>query len=208
MISGTRIVLLDVVLDGLKYDYFSLLKTKDMDKNFLLGIKNTTNCTISPNRRYIECAKEELDADFLDLNFLSALTLAWAYILSSLWIESQGGRMQYTAVKAAEPSTASTSTQLRCSSSGQRSSDSTTGWHALGCQTWTRCAPAESSDRPWTTSSTSAYVFAPKGRNSSRDWQSETWRCVGRREDGGSSSSMVRAGRYCEEVIPQHNMHI
>jgi hypothetical protein len=75
----------------LGFEYFNLPKAKTYEQSFLLGIKNASRCRIDQNHRWATWPGEEGELDGQG-NFVTALTLAWAYILSSVWARVAGWR--------------------------------------------------------------------------------------------------------------------
>ncbi|EGE01733.1 hypothetical protein TEQG_00777 [Trichophyton equinum CBS 127.97] len=68
-------------------DFIRLAETKELEQNFLLGIRDATPCSIGGShglRRWpgSEGGTEE------ESNYMAVLTLAWAYVLSCVWAES------------------------------------------------------------------------------------------------------------------------
>ncbi|KAI9749689.1 MAG: hypothetical protein M4579_006779 [Chaenotheca gracillima] len=71
--------------------------TKTLDQRLILGIQSATVCKVANDYASTACVgTEEGHEQPPSSNFITALTLAWAYILSACWAESQEGQIQYT----------------------------------------------------------------------------------------------------------------
>lgn len=77
------------------YEYFDIARTKVFEQGFVAGIKNAKPCVLDQNHKW-KMWPGEVGESYDGNNFLAALTLAWAYILSSIWAESQDGQLVYT----------------------------------------------------------------------------------------------------------------
>ncbi|EEQ28243.1 conserved hypothetical protein [Microsporum canis CBS 113480] len=83
----------------LEEDFSRLAETRELEQSFLLGIRDATPCSIDESHGLRRWPGSEGDYTE-ESNYVTVLALAWAYILSSLWVESQNGRMRYTDEKA------------------------------------------------------------------------------------------------------------
>ncbi|KAM5467861.1 hypothetical protein MauCBS54593_005139 [Microsporum audouinii] len=152
----------------LEDDFIRLAETRELEQSFLLGIRDATLCSIDESHGLRRWPGSE-GGYTEESNYVAVLTLAWAYILSSLWVESQNGRMRYTDEKApvSSPSAAVDGGTLAVCSD---TPPATRWWSAVLApgQGWVASVIASDIEYqpPWATSLTSSMrltIYGPSG---------------------------------------------